>query len=102
MQQCKCMSLKISIILWIVTTELLSKLESSGHSCNISRLTVQTVENCPDSEKKWKEAAARKNCSAYASQCDEPERLVYHCVINAYINETLEVCAYPQNIVLGR
>lgn len=46
-------------------------------------------------------AAARKNCSAYASHCSEPRRLVYHCVINPYVNQTLEVCAYAQNIVSG-
>lgn len=50
---------------------------------------------------KWKEAAARKNCAAYAGQCDEPGRLVYHCVINSFANQTLEVCAYSKTIVLG-
>lgn len=60
-----------------------------------------TVENCPDSAEKWKEAAARKNCAAYANQCDEPDRLVYHCVINTFVNETLEVCAYWKTIHLG-
>lgn len=62
---------------------------------------MQIVDNCPVSEKEWKEAAAIKNCAAYASQCAEPERLVYHCVINPYVNQTLEVCAYAQNIVSG-
>lgn len=59
------------------------------------------VDDCPDSAEKWKKAAARKNCSAHANQCNEPERFVYHCVINAYANQTLEVCAYAQNIVSG-
>lgn len=62
---------------------------------------MQVVEDCPDTEDKWREAAARKNCTAYASQCDEPKNLVYHCVINTDISQTLEVCAYAQNIVLG-
>lgn len=57
--------------------------------------------DCPDSVDKWKEASERKNCTQYASQCSEPEKLEYHCVINPFINETLEVCAYGQNIVLG-
>nr|XP_034332399.1 uncharacterized protein LOC117691138 [Crassostrea gigas] len=56
---------------------------------------------CPDTEGKWKEAAAKKNCTAYASRCSEPARLVYHCVINTYANQTLEVCAYAQNILDG-
>lgn len=65
-------------------------------------MTVEYVDDCPDNEEKWREASARKNCTAYASQCDEPERLVYHCVINSFVNETLEVCAYERIIVLGK
>lgn len=70
-------------------------------SCSVSRSTVQFVDDCPDTEEKWREAAVRKNCTAYASQCDKPDSLVYHCVINAYVNQTLEVCAYSRIIVLG-
>lgn len=70
-------------------------------SCPVSPSTVKIVGDCPDSEGEWRLAAARKNCSAHASQCAEPERLMYHCVINAFVNETLEVCAYRRNIVFG-
>lgn len=70
-------------------------------SCQISNETVAIVKNCPDSAEQWKEAAARKNCAAEASQCDEPERLKYHCVINTFVNLTLEVCAYWKTIHLG-
>lgn len=63
---------------------------------------MEIVDDCPVSEEEWREAAARKNCAAYASQCDEPERLVYHCVINTFVNETLEVCAYGKEILLGK
>lgn len=62
---------------------------------------MEIVDDCPDTEVKWKEAAERKNCATYANQCDEPKRLEYHCVINTDVNQTLEVCAYRQNIVLG-
>lgn len=62
---------------------------------------MEIVDNCPDSEDEWRQAAARKNCTAYASQCDEPDRLVYHCLINSFVNQTLEVCAYSRIIVLG-
>lgn len=72
------------------------------NSCPVSKETIRIVEDCPDSLEKWTEAAARKNCEAYASRCDEPERLMYHCVINAFINQTLEVCAYKRFIVSGR
>lgn len=42
-----------------------------------------------------------KKCEDYAIFCGEPKRLKDHCVISSFINETLEVCAYTQNIVLG-
>lgn len=71
------------------------------NSCPVSKETIRIVEDCPDSLEKWMEAAARKNCEAYARRCDEPDRFVYHCVINAFINQTLEVCAYRRFIVLG-
>lgn len=70
-------------------------------SCHISRNTVEVVDDCPDSKEKWGEAAARKNCTVYASQCDKPQQLVYHCVINSYTNETLELCAYGKYILSG-
>lgn len=72
-----------------------------SNSCEVTRSTVQAVYGCPENEEEWRVAAARKNCSAYASHCSEPRRLVYHCVINPYVNQTLEVCAYAQNIVSG-
>lgn len=62
---------------------------------------MEIVDGCPDNEGEWRLAAERKNCSVHASQCDEPERLMYHCVINAFVNETLAVCAYRRNIVFG-
>lgn len=73
-----------------------------SNSCEVTRSTKQVVDDCPDSEEKWKERAAIKDCAAYASQCAEPVRLVYHCVISPYVNQTLEVCAYAQNIISGK
>lgn len=64
--------------------------------------TVKTVESCPDNEEEWKTASKRKNCAAYARYCSSPQDLVYHCVINSFINQTVEVCAYKAYIVLGR
>jgi hypothetical protein len=49
----------------------------------------------------WNEAAHRKNCSAFAGPCAEPARFVYHCALNPFVNETLEVCAYGRDIFLG-
>lgn len=77
-------------------------LVAGSNSCGVTRSTVQVVDGCPVSEKSWREAAEKKRCDVPAKQCSEPEKLVYHCVINPYINQTLEVCAYAQNIVGGR
>lgn len=85
-----------------IFSPLSQTLEASNDACDVSRSTIQIVKNCPESEEKWREAAARKSCAAYANQCSDPKRLVYHCLLNEYINQTLEVCAYAQNIVLGR
>lgn len=63
---------------------------------------MENVDNCPGSKEEWMKAAARKNCSAYASQCDKPDRFVYHCVINTIVDKKLEVCAYGKEILLGK
>ena len=76
--------------------------KAESPSCAISNHTVQPVEDCPRTAEEWRKAAAKKNCSAYAHLCDRPGQFVYHCVINPYINETLEVCACSQKIVFGK
>lgn len=98
---CNCSLLRILAVMCIVLHGIEKTAEALSNSCEVTRSTMQIVDNCPVSEKEWKEAAAIKNCAAYASQCAEPERLVYHCVINPYVNQTLAVCAYAQNIVSG-
>lgn len=95
-------TVKSCSLLFLIPVFLIQISVSSSDSCEVSRSTVQFVDSCPDSEEKWKKAAARKNCSAYANLCDEPERLVYHCVINEYVSQTLEVCAYRRLIFLGK
>lgn len=70
-------------------------------SCSKSRSTVQVVSNCPVTEEELRKASQMKNCSAFASQCSDPDKFVYHCVINPFLNETLEVCAYEKIILLG-
>lgn len=96
-----CPPLHTVIVMMLILYTSMTTLEASNNACNASRSTIQIVKNCPESEEKWREAAARKNCAAYSNQCSGPKRLVYHCLLNEYINQTLEVCAYAQNIVLG-
>ena len=81
---------------------IIQQTQDSSDSCPISIHTVNVVNSCPENEEDWQEAATRKNCSAYASQCDESDRLQYHCVIDPLITGLLEVCAYVQNIVGGK
>lgn len=61
------------------------------------------VKFCPTTKQEWETAAKRKNCDKIATQqtCSVPEKFVYHCVINGFQNETLEVCA-PQKLVKGK
>lgn len=96
------MNLKQVTIFMIILTSLVKIAISARESCTISPRTVEIVEKCPDNEEEWTRAAARKNCAAYARYCSNPTEFVYHCVINSYINATLEVCAYKAYIVLGR
>lgn len=60
------------------------------------------VKFCPTTKQEWETAAKRKNCDKIATQqtCSDPEDFVYHCVINGFQNETLEVCA-PQKLEIG-
>lgn len=60
------------------------------------------VDSCPTSKTEWDNAAVRKNCNRIASKqnCGPVDQFVYHCVINGYRSETLEVCA-PSRIIFG-
>lgn len=58
--------------------------------------------SCPTNDKEWETAGKLKNCQITAAQqkCSEADKFVYHCVINGFENETLEVCA-PQKLITG-
>lgn len=64
--------------------------------------SAESVRSCPTSKEEWDIAAWKKNCSKIASQqtCSSAEKFQYHCVLNGYRNETLEVCA-PSRIIFG-
>lgn len=79
-----------------------SQTSEASDSCDVSKTTFENVDNCPDSEEKFREAAARKNCAAYSNRCSEPDKLEYHCVLDPYVTQKLEVCAYKQNILGGK
>lgn len=58
--------------------------------------------SCPTNDEEWETAGKLKNCQITAAQqkCSEADKFVYHCVINGFENETLEVCA-PQKLITG-
>ncbi|XP_062604450.1 uncharacterized protein LOC134266242 [Saccostrea cucullata] len=68
--------------------------------CPQSRQTMSPVLSCPTNEDEWKRRSAEKNCSRFQQQCPEGGDSVYHCVLNSFINETLEVCA-PEVRIIG-
>ncbi|XP_062585483.1 uncharacterized protein LOC134247157 [Saccostrea cucullata] len=72
-------------------------------TCLASVPTIHYVTSCPSNEKSWKEAELKKNCESLANiqQCvKEPSNFTYHCLVNRYLNATLEVCA-PIRFVSG-
>lgn len=89
------------LLVSFVITVLLIQL-CRGRYCQEAVNSVQIVESCPTSKTEWDAAARKKNCSRIALQqdCSSVEQFQYHCVINGYRNETLEVCA-PTRIIFG-
>ncbi|XP_062604445.1 uncharacterized protein LOC134266238 [Saccostrea cucullata] len=70
-------------------------------SCTQSRITVTSTKSCPKSKEEWDLRAAAKGCSLVSKQCGDNEESVYHCVLNSFANDTLEVCA-PRARILGQ
>nr|XP_022292892.1 uncharacterized protein LOC111103743 [Crassostrea virginica] len=60
-------------------------------TCIESRNTVTTVDQCPQNLSSWIEREKIKNCTSIAHTCSRPP--VYHCVINPWQYEMIEVCA---------
>lgn len=57
--------------------------------------TIQTVSSCPKTEAELSRAKERKKCEHLANiqQCTKPDNFTYHCVLNVWNNENIEVCA---------
>ncbi|XP_062566724.1 uncharacterized protein LOC134229032 isoform X2 [Saccostrea cucullata] len=68
-------------------------------NCPASKLTISYTK-CPSTHEEWMFAVRRKNCSSISQNCTSPENFRYHCVSNAFMNETIEVCA-PGLFLLG-
>lgn len=64
--------------------------------------SVEEVASCPTTKQENDRAASKKNCSriSLGKKCNNYQ-LSYHCIINGYRNQTLEVCAPSKRIVGG-
>ncbi|XP_062574678.1 uncharacterized protein LOC134236518 [Saccostrea cucullata] len=84
--------LLLSSIFLSFSTILLSSL---GLSCPVTVPTVSYVSRCPSNESEWESAAQQKQCNKLATlqSCTDPEKFVYHCVLNKDGTKYLEVCA---------
>ncbi|XP_062576183.1 uncharacterized protein LOC134238073 [Saccostrea cucullata] len=76
---------------------LLTVIQDSTDSdvCVKPSSTVIYVSTCPVTDVEWQISSLRKNCSQYSDKCGYK----YHCLINPFLNATLEVCAQRANII---
>lgn len=68
--------------------------------CDESLKTVREGFSCPSNELEWKERAKEMKCETFLQNCTDNNDFVYHCLINAWPNGTIEVCA-PRQIIAG-
>lgn len=75
-------------------------------SCKESAMTVRYVQRCPVDSKSWEKAAKSMNCESIEHNCMQTltskgrHLFQYHCVINAWMNASIEVCA-PNRTIFG-
>ncbi|XP_056007065.1 uncharacterized protein LOC125665779 isoform X6 [Ostrea edulis] len=69
--------------------------------CPLPQETVSYVPSCPRTQQEWRMREQIKNCSIVFQKCSNPHKYVYHCVINSYVNATIEVCA-PGEYIIGQ
>ncbi|XP_061195963.1 uncharacterized protein LOC133204237 [Saccostrea echinata] len=87
----------LDLFLLVLLLETIST--TAFQNCPATKITLSFTK-CPSTEKSWMEAAERKNCSSIPQNCTSPENFRYHCVANAFMNQTIEVCA-PGLYLLG-
>ena len=68
-----------------------------AQGCIDSVTTVKLVKRFPETQLGWTEAASKKNCGGIPHSCPS---FVYHCLMNTWQNETVEVCA-QQRVIVG-
>lgn len=79
---------------------LLNQFTTNGNNgCEEAMSDIRIVESCPTSKEEMYKATINMKCSEFAKR-NNCSNIRYHCVINEYMNETLEVCA-PKRIIFG-
>nr|XP_022295530.1 uncharacterized protein LOC111105496 isoform X1 [Crassostrea virginica] len=70
-------------------------LVKGNRHCSWSNKTVEVVSSCPTSNAEVEERKLKKNCMAFANlqNCTEPDKFLYHCVIDDLETSFVEVCA---------
>lgn len=63
--------------------------------CPESMPTVSVVPRCPSNANEWVSAAKQKSCNELGQiqTCTNPDKFVYHCILNKQATQLLEVCA---------
>eukprot|EP00105_Crassostrea_gigas_P044115 XP_019928263.1 PREDICTED: uncharacterized protein LOC109620391 [Crassostrea gigas] len=89
----------------LLSTMTVFKKVSAITFCEQSAMTVRYVEECPTDFRSWEIAAKKMNCESIEERCSDSfntrrHQFQYHCVINAWRNVTLEVCA-PNRTIFG-
>ncbi|XP_052709506.1 uncharacterized protein LOC128184182 [Crassostrea angulata] len=87
----------------LLSTMTVFKKVSAITFCEQSAMTVRYVEECPTHFRSWEIAAKKMNCESIEERCSDSfntrrHQFQYHCVINAWRNATLEVCALNRTI----
>nr|XP_022294135.1 uncharacterized protein LOC111104457 isoform X2 [Crassostrea virginica] len=97
-----CRSLNMVFRSFLLLFLVLKYSTSEKKYCREAVMSVKAVDVCPMSEKEWQQASMRMKCGELASKqtCSPVEKFKYHCVINPFRNQTLEVCA-PEILISG-
>nr|XP_022289671.1 uncharacterized protein LOC111101463 [Crassostrea virginica] len=65
----------------------------NADECIVFKSTVKKVKSCPQTAEEWGNASDKKGCEKVNHS------FIYHCVMNTWRNETVEVCASAIRII---
>nr|XP_022346067.1 uncharacterized protein LOC111138409 isoform X1 [Crassostrea virginica] len=84
------------ILVFLIYLSILTECVKA-EDCLESPNTLKIVRRCPANGTEWEREAKIKNCSKIhgINGCQKVE---YHCLVNAYRNETIEICSTPRII----